>query len=198
MTIDMTAPEIKAAIEAAVEDAVSGLKAKNIDLASRLEKARQGKTIDPDDYRQLEERAAKLETDLIESNKQLKAISNEYDKTKKAHESESEFTRKLLVDNGLVDALTKAGVTDPVRLKAAKAMLKESVNLSIDGDVRRAMMGDKDLDEGIKIWAASDEGKYFVAAPNNAGGGAVGGGGKANAADALKMTPQQRMDVGRK
>lgn len=197
MTVDINAPEIKEAIEAAVDDAVSGLKAKNVDLAARLEKARQGKTIDPDDYRQLEERATKLEADLAAATKQLKTVSADYEKIKKAHESESEFTRRLLVDNGLVDELTKAGVTDPIRLKAAKAMLKEYVSLSIDGDVRKAIMGDKPLSDAIKEWAASDEGKHFIAAPNNNGGGAGGGGGGADTASLAKMTPQQRMDAGR-
>lgn len=198
MTIDIDSPEIKAAIDAAVEDAVSGLKAKNIDLAARLEKARAGKTIDPDDYRQLEERSSKLEADLTAANKHIKTLSGDYEKTKKAHESESEFTRRLLVDNGLVDELTKAGVTDPIRLKAAKAMLKESVSLSIDGEARKAMMGDKPLSEAIKEWAASDEGKHFIAAPNNNGGGASGGGGGADTDSLAKMTAQQRMDAGRK
>lgn len=198
MTIDIDSPEIKAAIDAAVEDAVSGLKAKNIDLAARLEKARAGKTIDPDDYRQLEERSSKLEADLTAANKHIKTLSCDYEKTKKAHESESEFTRRLLVDNGLVDELTKAGVTDPIRLKAAKAMLKESVSLSIDGEARKAMMGDKPLSEAIKEWAASDEGKHFIAAPNNNGGGASGGGGGADTDSLAKMTAQQRMDAGRK
>jgi hypothetical protein len=77
-------------------------------------------------------------------------------------------------------------------------MLKESVSLSIDGETRKAMMGDKSLSDAIKEWAASDEGKYFIAAPNNNGGGASGGGGGADTASLAKMTAQQRMDAGRK
>lgn len=197
MTLDMNSPEVKAAIEAAVEDAVSGLKAKNIDLAARLEKARKGATIDPDDYRQLEERANKLEVDLTAQTKAAKTATTELDKIKKAHESESNFTRQLLVDNGLVDALTKAGVTEPVKLKAAKAMLTSGVQLVVDGDVRKAMIGDKPLSDAIKEWAGSDEGKHFVTAAQNAGGGAGGGGGKP-AVDVSKLSPQQKMELGRK
>lgn len=197
MTIDWTDPEAKAALEAAVDDAVSGLKAKNVDLAARLEKARKGRDIDPDEHNQLEARNAELETQLATATKANKTATAELDKIKKAHESESNFTRQLLVDNGLVDALTKAGVTNPTSLKAAKAMLKDGVSLVVDGDIRKAMFGEKDLNEAIVEWAGSDEGKHFVAAPSNSGGDSKGGG-KPASADVMKLTPLQRMELGRK
>ena len=197
MTIDTNSQEFKDALAAAVDEAVSGLKAKNIDLAARLEKARAGKTIDPDDYRQLEERATKAESDLESLKKTHKQTTAEFEKIKKEHESESNFTKSLLVDNGLVDALTKAGVTNPVSLKAAKAMMKDQVALVVDGDTRKAMIGDKDLSTFITEWSGSEEGKHFVAAPINSGGDAKGGKGAASA-DVSKMTPQQKMEAGRK
>jgi len=197
MTIDTNSQEFKDALAAAVDDAVSGLKAKNLDLANRLEKARAGKTIDPDDYRQLEERAAKAEFDLEALKKTHKQTATEFEKIKKAHESESNFTKSLLVDNGLVDALTKAGVTNPVSLKAAKAMMKDQVALVVDGDTRKAMIGDKDIMTAITEWAGSDEGKHFVAAPINSGGDAKGGK-VGSSVDVSKMTPQQKMEAGRK
>ena len=61
MAIDFNDPEVKAALAEAVDEAESGLKAKNLDLANRLEKARAGKSIDPDEHRHLEEQVAKLE-----------------------------------------------------------------------------------------------------------------------------------------
>jgi hypothetical protein len=197
MTIDWNTPEAKEALAAAVDDAVAGLKAKNIDLAARLEKARAGKTIDPDDYRQLEERATKAEQELADSKKAFKTASVELDKIKKAHESESNFTKSLLVDNGLVAALTGANVTKPVNIKAAKAMLKDQVTLVIDGETRKAMIGDKDLMTAISEWAGSDEGKNFVTAPVNSGGNA-GGSGKGASVDVSKMSAQQKMEAGRK
>lgn len=197
MPLDINDPDVKAAIEAAVDDAVSGLKAKNIDLAARLEKARKGREIDPDEHSQLEVRNAELETQLAAATKANKTATIELDKFKKAHESESNFTRQLLVDNGLVDALTKAGVTNPTSLKAAKAMLKDGVSLVVDGDVRKAMLGDKDLGEAITEWAGSDEGKHFVAAPVNSGSDSKGSG-KPASADVMKLSPVQRMELGRK
>jgi hypothetical protein len=197
MAIDKSDPKDMAIIQEMIDEAVTGLKTKNIDLAARLEKARKGTTIDPDEYKELEQRAAKAEDDLKAATKALKAATGDLEITRKAHESESEFTKRLLVDNGLVDALTKAGVTNPVNLKAAKAMLKDGVTLVIDGDTRKAMIGDKDLNEGILAWAGSDEGKHFIAAPANSGGGAQGSG-KPASADIMKLPAKDRMDAGRK
>jgi hypothetical protein len=198
MAFDKNDPELKVYVESLVDDAVSGLKTKNIDLASRLEKARAGKTIDPDEHRQLEETLAKLETELNTANKALKQSGIELEKTRKDNESQSAFTTRLLVDNGLVDALTKAGVTNPVQLKAAKAMLQGDVKLTIDGDIRKAMIGDKELTAAITEWAGSDEGKHFVTAANNSGGGALGGTGKPASADIMKLSAMERMVAGRR
>ena len=197
MAIDKNDPKDMAIIEAMIDEAVTGLKTKNMDLAARLEKARAGKTIDPDDYKELEARANKAEDELKAATKALKSATGDLEITRKAHESESEFTKRLLVDNGLVDALTKAGVTNPVNLKAAKAMLKDQVSLVIDGESRKAMIGDKDLTTAITAWAGGDEGKHFIAAPSNSGGGAQGSG-KPATADIMKLSAKERMEVGRK
>jgi len=163
----------------------------------KLSDAKKGATIDPAEHAKLEEQVAKLESDLAIATKANKTTLGDLDKIRKAHESESEFTKRLLVDNGLVDALTKAGVTNPVNLKAAKAMLKDGVTLIIDGDTRKAMLGDKELNDGILAWAGSDEGKHFIAAPSNSGGGAQGSG-KPASADIMKLSAKERMDAGRK
>jgi hypothetical protein len=80
----------------------------------------------------------------------------------------------LLIDNGLTDALLKAGVK-PEMSKAVKAMLAGQVSLKVEGDKRLAVVGDKALGDFVTEWAQSDEGKHFVAAPANQGGGANGG-----------------------
>jgi len=85
------------------------------------------------------------------------------------------MTSKLLVDNGLNEALAKAGVK-PEYLKAAKAMFAGQVQVVTDGENRVAKVGDKGLSDFVTAWAAGDEGKHFVAAPNNSGGGSGGGG----------------------
>jgi len=96
-------------------------------------------------------------------------------KPKHAGESETEVSKRLL-NEALVDALAKARVTIPKRLKAAEAMFKDSVSFTFDGDTRKPMLGDKDLATAIAEWANSKEGSHFVTAPNNGGGGAMGSG----------------------
>lgn len=193
----MFTAEQQAQIDELIEKATQGLVTKNKELLGKLAEAKKGATIDPADHAKLEEQVAKLESDLAAATKANKSTLGELDKIKKAHESESEFTKRLLVDNGLVDALTKAGVTNPVNLKAAKAMLKDQVALVVDGETRKAMLGDKDLNEGILAWAGSDEGKHFIAAPSNSGGGAQGSG-KAASPDIMKLPAKERMELGRK
>ncbi len=193
----MFTPEQQAEIDAMIATATQGLVTKNKELLGKLATAKQGATIDPAEHAKLEETVAKLESDLAASVKANKAALGDLDKVRKLHESESEFTKRLLVDNGLVDALTKAGVTNPVNLKAAKAMLKDQVALVVDGESRKAMLGDKDLNEAITAWAAGDEGKHFIAAPSNSGGGAQGSG-KPASADIMKLSAKERMEAGRK
>ena len=77
-------------------------------------------------------------------------------------------------DRSLTDALTAANVTNPTFQKAAIAMLAGSVKMENGAAIVETDMGNVNLPDFIKRWAASD-GKPFVTAP--AGGGAKGGDG---------------------
>lgn len=171
-------PEAKAALQEAIETATAPLVAKNKELLGELKEARKGKTIDPATVEALETKIESLTGELATANKAAKDALKTADTATKALTAESGFTSKLLIDNGLVGELTKHGVTNPVHLKAAQAMLRGQVQIVADGENRVAKVGDKSLADSIKEWAASDEGKFFVMAPNNSGGGAGGGGGK--------------------
>lgn len=112
---------------------------------------------------------------------QMKADhAKEIEKLTASNESESGFVKQLLTERGLSDSLVKANVR-PEYLDAAKAMLKGKVAIQGEGDDRKAVVGDKDLGDFVTDWAASDEGKHFVSAPNNSGGGAAGGNGSGGA-----------------
>lgn len=174
MSIDLTSPEAKEAIKAAVEEATAGLAAKNKELLAEVKEARKSRTIDPKEIEDRDNEIEVLKSQLGEAQKTVKLATTEADKAKKALEGAEGFTQKLLVDNGLTDALTKAGVTNPVHLKAAKSMLAGQVAIVADGDNRMAKIGDKDLAAAIGEWAKGDEGKFFVAATQNNGGGANG------------------------
>lgn len=165
---------------AELEQRLSELSQQNQDLSRENAKWRrqaQGKDLPPEvqaKIEQLEEQNEAFKIQLGEAQKTVKLATTEAEKAKKALEGAEGFTQKLLVDNGLTDALTKAGVTNPVHLKAAKSMLAGQVAIVADGDNRMAKIGDKDLAAAIGEWAKGDEGKFFVAAAQNNGGGANG------------------------
>ena len=198
MAFDPNDAEVKAAIKAAVDEAVAGLQAKNTELLAKLKKATKDAQIDPSEHAALQSELDATQAKLAEATKALKAANTEAEKFKKAYESESKLTHRLLVENGLTDALTKAGVTNPVHLRAAKAMLSGQVQLVAEGDNRIAKVGDKALADYVGEWAKGEEGKYFVAAQQNGGGGAPGGAGKGGNVKSLTRTAFDGLDVAAK
>lgn len=173
-TVDLKSQEVQDAIAAAVEAAVDGLKTKNTELLGKLKKAQQGQQIDPADLASVEAERDTLKQQLNEATKAAKKLAAENDAAAKKLADAEGFTQRLLVDNGLSEALAKAGVTNPVHIKAAKAMLASQVQIADDNGNKVARMGEKALADAIAEWAGTDEGKYFVAATNTAGDGAQG------------------------
>lgn len=203
MPVDMNDPEVKKAIkeaaDAAVSEATAGLIAKNQELLGKVKKLQKDAAIDPAEYQALSEAKDTAEAKLAEALKTTKQALSQAEKDRKALEAETGYVSKLLIDNGLTDALLKAGVK-PEMSKAVKAMLASQVSLKVEGDKRSAVVGDKALSDFVTAWAQSDEGKHFVAAPANQGGGANGGaagaGSKKTMARAAyeQLGPIQRME----
>jgi len=189
--------EEKAALDAAIETATAPLIAKNRELLGELKEARKGRTIDPAQVEALESRIEALNADLAAANKTAKDATKAAETAAKALESEAGFSQRLLVDNGLLSALTAHGVSDPFYQKGAAALLRSQVQIVIDGDNRVAKIGDKPLDVAIKEWVGSDEGKRYAMAPGNSGGGAAGGAGGSQSADLMKLPPVERMNAAR-
>lgn len=192
MSFDPKDPEAIAAIDAAVQAAVGPLIAKRDELLGEVKKLRKSAEITPEALATVEEERDKLQADLAEARKALK----QGEAVTKQLEAERGFTQRLLVDNGLVSELTKHGVTNPVHIKAASALLRSNVQIVADGDNRVAKVGDKALGDFVAEWAKGDEGKFFVSAPANAGGSAPGGGAPAKA-DLSKLPPAQRLAAAR-
>ncbi len=192
--IDLNAPEVQSAIKAAIEEATAGLSEKNKELLKELKEARKGRDIDPAEVEKLEEQIEQLQGQLKAAQKEAKTLKETADKATKALESESGFTQKLLIDNGLLENLSKNGVTDPAYQKAAVAMLRAGVQIVVDGENRVAKVGDKDLADHVAEWAKSDEGKRFASAPGNSGGGGHGGqgGGGNQPKGKIDGTPEER------
>lgn len=198
MAFDPNDPDTKAALKTAIDEAVAGLQTKNTELLAKLKKAQKDSTVDPSEHAALQSELDATQAKLAEAVKAAKAANTEAEKVKKAYESESKLTHNLLVETGLTDALTKAGVTNPVHLRAAKAMLSGQVQLVAEGDNRIAKVGDKALADYVGEWAKGEEGKYFVAAQQNGGGGAPGGAGKGGNAKTLTRTAFDGLDVAAK
>ena len=175
MSIDLNDPDVKAAIKAAVDEATNGLIAKRDELLNENKQLKKGRTVDPEQVTKLEEQIDTLRDELSAAQKAAKTATTDAEKARKALESESGYVQKLLIDNAMTDALTQAGVKEAVHLKAAKAMLSGQAQIVADGETRLAKIGDKPVKDFIAEWAKGDEGKFFVAAPNNSGGGSQGG-----------------------
>lgn len=168
----------QADLDAAVEKAVGPLKSKLDEVMDEAKEAkrklRAASEIKPEDLTAAEERADRAEAALKEAQKLAKDATTAKEKAEGALEAEQGITHKLIVDNGLSEALAANGVTNPVHQKAARALLSSQVQLTADGESRVAKVGDKALADFVKEWAAGDEGKHFVSAANNSGGGSQG------------------------
>lgn len=189
MPFDINDPETKAALDAAVDKAVSTAKSaadesatalseNNKKLLKELRDAKKNLEIDPAKHAALEDQVAELQGQLDATTKGAQKTSKEMatqlEALTKQLASENGFTQKLLVENGLSEALVKAGVSANF-LPAVKAMLSGNVKIVAEGDARKAMVGDKALSDFVTEWAQGDEGKHFVTAQVNSGGGANGG-----------------------
>ena len=194
--IDINAPEVQQAIKDAVDAAIAPLAAKRDELLGEVKKLRKESAIKPEDVEKLESQIDELKTSLSTAQSEAKTFKANADKAQKALESESSFNQKLLVDNGLTDALTKAGVTNPAFLKAVKSTLANQITVVTEGDQRVAKAGDKSLNDFVTEWATSDEGKHFVSAPAHSGGGAQGDGG--NGGQKQELSSTQKIAAGLK
>lgn len=159
---------------AELEAAMEALSAKNRELLGEVKIARakaKGVEIDPNDFMALqtenETLKSQLEKTAKDSTKTIETLTSTIAEKDGALQS-------YLIDNGLNDAMLKAGIKTEF-MAAAKAMLKSQTKLVAENGQYSALMGEKPLYEAITEWAASDEGKHFVSAPANSGGGATGG-----------------------
>ena len=183
----MTIEELQAELEE-TKLALDAVSSNNKKLVSELKNARaQNKEVDSEKYFAMQD--------------ELETLKHEHDKLNKLHKTDTErlskglnekesYLQRLIVDDGLTNALAKLGITG-VKLFDAKAILKDKIDLKQNGDKYEALIGDKPLNDFIKEWAEakpSDDGfvsiasfnipsgKNYIAAPQNTGGGATGGG----------------------
>ncbi len=163
---------------AELEAAIEVLSAKNNQLLGEVKVAKakaKGAEIDPAEYAALQNENETLKSEL---NKATKDSTKTIEALQTSLSEKDGALQSYLIDNGLNDAMLKAGIK-PEFMSAAKAMLKANTKVTAENGQYSALMGDKPLYDAITEWAASDEGKHFVSAPANSGGGATGGNGNA-------------------
>jgi TolA-binding protein len=110
---------------------------------------------------------------------ELQRLKHQIEALEGEKEELSGQVKKLVVDEGLTKALVAVGVK-PSFLKAAKAMLRDSVKVETEGGSPRAVietdLGPQPLEQFVATWAGSDDGKEFVEKAK--GSGADGSNGK--------------------
>lgn len=165
-----------AAASEAVAEATEGLKAKNNELLGKLKKAQKDSAIDPADLEAAERERDDWKQKATDASKALaKAQKDAEAATKRANEVDAAH-KSTLSDAALTEALTKVGVTNPVHLKAAKALLASGVQVVDENGNRVVKAGEKALSDYITEWAGGDEGKHFVGPAGTTGDGAQGAG----------------------
>lgn len=86
------------------------------------------------------------------------------------------FIERLLVDNGLTEAITKVGVRDEYRAAVKALLLTRKPKVVQDGEDYRAFfstdMGEVPLTDYVLEWAKQAEAEPFIVASGASGGGA--------------------------
>jgi seryl-tRNA synthetase len=189
MPLDMNDPEVKSAVEAMLSEAVKGLKDKNAELLAKLDRQK------PDaeklaNYDKVMADNASLQEKLDAAKKAAK------DATEKLAATTTQLTtldtqfQRTMIDRDLSDALVKVNV-DPALMPAVKALLERDAKVIVEGENRKAVIGDKPVGDFVSAWATSDAGKAFVKAPASSGAGGQGNAGNnGNGAQRLTKKPE--------
>lgn len=181
-------PEDVEAVEAEIvadqEAMVEGLQRKNRELIVTNKKLKASGGDDDGKVAELEAKIEELTGAIAAEKKAAAKIAQERDTFKAAAESERGAVSKLILEGGLTEALTKAGVRKEL-LPAARAYLKErgALSVKVDGEARKAVAmkdgKELDLESFVTEFVGTDEGKAYIPGGLNSGGGANPGSGSA-------------------
>jgi len=168
-----------------VESEVEALKKNNFRLNGEKDKLQEAfkpfQGLDPNEvreaveaHRKAAEERKKNEGKFEELQKDLQSRhAQEIEQIKNQLREKESFIHRLVVGDGLTQALLKHGVA-PEFVEAAKALLERKVPISIDSDTYTAIvktdMGDAPLEKFVENWVQTNDGRPFVAAKGNAGG----------------------------
>jgi len=203
-TLDLNTEEGKAELQKLIDKETEGLKSKNSELLGEIKKQKDGIKSIQEQLDEIKEAKEKAEQEALEASGDVDKIkqsleqkyAKEQEKLTGVNQTLQAQLHKLLVDNGITEALNKAGVTNPAHLKAAKALILAENKAEVgeqDGNTV-ATIGGQSITDFVSAFAQGEDGKHFVSAPNNAGGGANGSnsGGKAATGKKADMTVTQK------
>lgn len=170
-----------AAIAAAAEKQVDGLKTKNDELLGKLGKF---KHIDPEMYEQLVEFKKEIDEGkrqkLLDDGDSEKIIeqmksdhAKEIEKLTGERDGLSEENRKLIVSQSLSEAMSQAEIAGPYQ-EAFLALIGSKVAIADGEEGKRAVIGDKSVSDYVSEFVGTDTGKHFVKASPSTGAGATG------------------------
>lgn len=182
--IDTDTDAGKAELQKLIDAETQGLKDKNTELLSEIKKQKDSLKSIQAQIDELSSAKEKAEQEALEKSGDVEKVKasiearekKEREKLEAALQSKEAALQKLLVDQGLTEALTKAGVQNPAHLKAAKALIlaENKAEIVEENGITVAKIGDQSLHDYVSSFAQGEDGKHFVSAPNNSGGGARG------------------------
>jgi hypothetical protein len=173
------------------------MNAKNRQLLDDMKKVKkQISEVDLDAYHKALDRVDALESENSKLSGELKLKAKDSEKLLSQLGEKDGALSNLLIENGLVTALTTAGVK-PELMKYVKDSLKSQTKLVNDNGEFKAMIGDKSLNDFVTEWKDGD-GLHVISAPQSSGGGSSGTkqGGETSV-DLSKMSASEMMKMGR-
>jgi hypothetical protein len=130
-----------------------------------------GKTLEEKNakVKQTEEKAVTMSAELAELAEQNKKLTKQYEKLSEAFSTEQKRAREASINAGLSKALSTIDLIPGLR-RAAEALWKPTIEVADDGSLVVTRDNKKiRFEDAISEWAATDEGKAFLRAPQSSG-----------------------------
>jgi len=169
----MNEEELKALVEE-LKTEKEAMKAKNAELLAEVKKEKQkSREVDVDAYHKALDELDNVKAENAKLSGELKLKAKDSEKLLAQLCEKDSTLQKLIIDDGLTNALTSAGVV-PELMPAVKALLRGQAQLKDN----QAVINDKPLADFMTEWATTD-GKAYIKTPADSGfatGGRKSGG----------------------
>lgn len=180
--------KFKTHLESKISEATTSLSTANEglkgDLTKLKKKVKEKEDIDVDEFNRLKAENEQLrnkhdddDNEVIKSlkvaNKQLSDKNENLEDRLNTLETDSKAS---IMDGAIAKALVNSRVKDSM-MRSAEKIIRADVAVVVKDGKRVAVVGEKTVEEYVKEWAQTEEGKNFIKADvNNGGGGGDGSG----------------------